>query len=221
MTLDTKLSKAVFKGNGSTTVFPFAFRVWDASQLAVTMTDAAGVSTDVTGDCTVTLTPTGGTVAYPNTGDALPNGATLAIVRNMPFTQGIDLVSASRFDPQVIEDGLDQATAERQQLAEMLERSVILPPTSSQTPEEVVQAIYASRDAAAASASTATTAAADTVNAAKAQLESYMTSAATSAANAAGSAGVCENLAHVFASAVYDYGSIADPVGTTTDYGAL
>lgn len=177
MTLDSKLSKAVYQGNGSTTVFPFAFKVWDTSQIAVTMTDAAGVSTDVTSNSTVTLTSSGGSVAYPATGSPLPTGAKLAITRNMSFTQGISLVSASRFDPQVLEDGLDQSTAERQQILEQMGRAVILPATSSESPEDVVTAIYASRDAAAASADAATVSA----NAASAQATAAKNSADTAA----------------------------------------
>lgn len=155
MTLDSKHSKDVYQGNGSTTAFPFAFKVWNTSQITVTVTDAAGVSTDVTSNSTVTLTTSGGSVTYPKTGSPLATGAKLAITRNMPFTQGINLTTASRFDPQVLEDGLDQATAERQQIQEQMARAVILPATSNESPQDVVASIYASRDAAAASASTA------------------------------------------------------------------
>ncbi|MFT4301692.1 MAG: hypothetical protein QM579_08060 [Desulfovibrio sp.] len=45
--------------------------------------------------------------------------------------------------------------------------------------------------------------------------------AVAAAANAAATAQVCLNLADVFTSAVNDYGSVADAVGTTTDYGQL
>ena len=179
MTLDSKLSKAVFQGNGSTTVFPFAFKVWDANHNAVTMTDAAGVSTDVTSNSTVTLTSSGGSVTYPKTGTPLPSGAKLAITRNMPFTQGINLTTASRFDPQVLEDGLDQATAERQQILEQMARAVILPPTSSESPEDVVQSIYASRDAAAGSASAASNKADEAAGSAQAAANSATTAAQT------------------------------------------
>lgn len=195
MTLDTNLSKAVYQGNGVTTAFPFAFRVWSSGQLVVTMTDAAGTSTDVTGECAITLSDTGGSVTYPVSGDPLPTGAALAITRNMPFVQGVDLVSASRFDPQVIEDALDQAAAERQQTLEMMQRAVILPATSDESPEDVVAAVYASRDAAAASAGTAQTAAAaaelgastaeSTVQTATAAAVTEATTQATSAAASA------------------------------------
>ena len=195
MTLDSKLSKAVYEGNGSTTVFPFAFKVWETSHIAVTMTDAAGVSTNVTSNCTVTLTSSGGSVTYPNSGSPLPSGAKLAITRNMPFTQGINLTTASRFDPQVLEDGLDQATAERQQILEQMARAVILPATSSESPQDVVAAIYASRDSAAASASEASaqsTAAQSSAHEAKisaGDAASSATAAALSAAEAEAASG--------------------------------
>lgn len=179
MTLDSKLSKAVYQGNGSTTVFPFAFKVWDSSHIAVTVTDAAGVSTDVTSNSTVTLASSGGSVTYPKTGSPLPSGAKLAITRNMPFTQGINLTTASRFDPQVLEDGLDQGTAERQQMLEQMARAVILPPTSNESPEDVVQSIYASRDAAAASASAASAQATAAQNSADMAAHSAETAAQT------------------------------------------
>ncbi|WP_298997049.1 hypothetical protein [uncultured Desulfovibrio sp.] len=199
MTLDSKLSKAVYQGNGSTTVFPFAFKVWDSNHIAVTVTDAAGVSTDVTSNSTVTLTSSGGSVTYPKSGSPLPGSAKLAITRNMPFVQGINLVSASRFDPQVLEDGLDQATAERQQILEQMARAVILPPTSNESPEDVVASIYASRDAAAASASAASNKADAAEVSAQAAANSASTAAQTvetAAAEAVSAATAQANAAH-------------------------
>lgn len=175
MTLDTAHSKEIYHGNGTATVFPFAFTVWGTGQVLVTRSLPGQLGeTDVTAQCTITLSENGGTVIYLYEGAPLPSGATLAITRNMPFTQGVDLVSASRFDPQVIEDALDQATAERQQVKEMLARAVILPSTSDETPQEVVQGVYAARD--------------DAANSAAAASESEG-AAAASASNAATSAG--------------------------------
>ena len=172
MTLPYSPSRAVYEGNGAATAFPFAFKVWSADQLSISLTSPEGLTTPAQG-WSASLGENGGTITYLHNGAALPAGWRLAIVRDMPFAQGIDLVSASRFDPQVIEDGLDQATAELQQLSEKITRAVILPATSDLSPEDVVQSIYASRDAAAASA-----------NAASAQA----TAAQTSAEAAAGSA---------------------------------
>ena len=156
MTLPFSPSRAVYQGNGAATAFPFAFKVWSTDQLSVSITSPEGRTTAVQG-WTASLGESGGTLTYLHNGAPLPDGWRLAIVRDMPFAQGIDLVSASRFDPQVIEDGLDQATAELQQLNEKITRAVIMPATSEQSPEEVVASIYASRDAVAASASAAST----------------------------------------------------------------
>lgn len=145
MTMPYSASRALFEGNGAATQFPFSFRVWEESQLIVSLTSPQGETTQATG-WTATLSDSGGTVSYLHQGAALPEGWKLAIVRNMPFSQGIDLVSGARFDPQVMEDGLDQAAAERQQLLEQLSRAVILPPTSRQSPQEVVEGIRTDRE---------------------------------------------------------------------------
>lgn len=148
MTLPYSPSRAVYEGNGAATAFPFAFKVWSTDQLNISLTSPKGETCPAQG-WAATIGESGGTVTYLHDGAPLPAGWRLAIVRNMPFAQGIDLISASRFDPQVIEDGLDQATAELQQLNEKLARAVIMPATSDKSPEEVVASVYSSRDAAA------------------------------------------------------------------------
>lgn len=154
MTMPYSPSRVVYEGNDAATRFPFSFKVWDASQLVVTLTSPGGVTTEASG-WTADLGASGGEIVYLHGNAALPAGWKLAVTRDMPFTQEVNLVSASRFDPQVIEDALDQATAERQQVKEMLGRAVILPATSSETPQDVVQAVYAARDDATAAASSA------------------------------------------------------------------
>lgn len=174
MTLPYSPSRAVYAGNGTATVFPFAFKVWSEEQLVVSVTSPEGV-TSVAQGWSAALNESGGAVTYLHEGTPLPEGWRLAIVRDMPFGQDIDLVSATRFDAQVIEDGLDVAAAERQQLREQLARAVIMPPTSETTPEEVVQSVYDARDAAAASASAASgsaSAASDSADLAQAWAES-------------------------------------------------
>lgn len=146
MTLDTTLSKVLYQGNGSATQFPFAFKVWEPGQIRVTVTGPGRESRDVTAQSQVELTEDGGVVTYPLAGEALSDEYSLSVTRNMPFTQDIDLVSGSRFDAKVMEIGMDQSAAERQQLLEQLGRAVILPPTSEKSPEEVVEDIYAARD---------------------------------------------------------------------------
>lgn len=201
MTLPYSPSRAVYHGNGAATTFPFAFKVWNTDQLSVSLTSPDGRTTPAQG-WSASLGESGGTVTYQHNGTPLPAGWRLAIVRDMPFAQGIDLVSASRFDPQVIEDGLDQATAELQQLSEKIARAVIMPATSDQSPEEVVATIYASRDAAAASADVASAQAVVAQASADAAASSAATAAQTvqtAATDAVSAATAQANDAHISA----------------------
>lgn len=153
MTMPYSPGRALFEGNGTATDFPFSFKVWGTEQLTVTLTGPDGNSRPASG-WTARLNDDGGSVTYLHEGAPLPAGWKLAITRNMPFEQQIDLVSGTRFDAEVIETGLDRATAERQQLLEQLQRAVILPPTSDETPikmaEQLLQAGKAAQGSAAA-----------------------------------------------------------------------
>lgn len=154
MTLETTVSKAVYTGNGATTEFPFSFKVWDEDQILISVTDAQGYVQEA-GEYSVTLSAGGGTVSYLHEGAPLPMGWKLALTRDMPFTQEDDYITGTRFDPGVIETALDKATAERQQLREQLQRAVILPPTSDETPEDMAQEMLRARDEAVQSAGAA------------------------------------------------------------------
>lgn len=131
MTIASAVSKVTLNGNGSTTSFPFGFKVWKAADLEVSITDASGVVSVVT-NWGVALNPSGGgTVAYPTSGPPLPTGHKITIARSMDFLQDVDLVSGTRWDPEVVETALDRATAERQQLKEKLDRAVTVDVASS------------------------------------------------------------------------------------------
>lgn len=141
MTLDSSLSRALFEGNGIATEFPFSFKVWDASQLAVSVGFPDGTSKIVIPD-SVKLTDTGGTVTYTHNDAPLPEGYTLAIVRNMPFIQDNRYITGTRIDPHVFETRLDQDCAERQQLLEELSRCVKVSVSSGMAPEQLLEAIF-------------------------------------------------------------------------------
>ena len=149
MSLENSISKTLYTGNGVTREFSFPFKVWQASQVRVILaepstkageggTNAAslsGTETDVTAQVSVSLSPTGGTVTFAT---APAPGATLAILRQMPFVQEDRYITGTRFDPHEIEDALDIACAERQELKEQLDRSVKLPPSSLLDPDELI-----------------------------------------------------------------------------------
>ncbi len=119
-------SRALFNGNDLTTDFPFSFKVWDKNELLVEYTDKEGNTYTASG-WSVNLTDSGGTVSYLLNGAPLPSGYKLAILRSMPFKQEVDLITGTRFDPEVVENALDKATAERQQLFEMTSRALLVP----------------------------------------------------------------------------------------------
>ena len=185
MTMPYSPSRAVYEGNDAATRFPFSFKVWDASQLVVTLTSPDGATAEASG-WTADIGASGGEIVYLHEAAPLPSGWKLAVTRNMPFTQEVNLVSASRFDPQVIEDALDQAAAERQQTLEMMRRAVILPATSDKSPQDMVLDMYAARDDAqsASSAAQASQTAAGQ-SAAQAAASAAGASAAVAAATAA------------------------------------
>ncbi len=188
--LESTVSKNVFEGNGSATVFPFTFRVWKTSELQVSVTSPEGKSEIVT-DWTAELTESGGSLTYLRDGTPLPNGWKLAVTRDMPFTQEVNLITGTNFDPEVIETALDMAAAERQQLRERLARAVVVEPTDEKSAEDLLDDIVASREAAANSATAAAgsaTAAAGSASAADASADAASGSAAAASSSAGDSA---------------------------------
>lgn len=143
MTLDLQTSRVVFKGNGAAVEFPFDFKVWDASQIAVFVSDDPdGINEMEVTPQKVILTESGGTVTYTLEGKPLPEGYTLSIVRNMPFIQEDMYITGTRFNPEVIETRFDKDCAERQQILEMLSRCIKVSVTSGMTPEQLLKAIF-------------------------------------------------------------------------------
>ena len=143
MTLDLQTSRVVFKGNGVAVEFPFDFKVWDASQIAVFISDDPdGINEMEVTPQKVILTESGGTVTYTLEGKPLPEGYTLSIVRNMPFIQEDMYITGTRFNPEVIETRFDKDCAERQQILETLSRCIKVSVTSGMTPEQLLKAIF-------------------------------------------------------------------------------
>ena len=123
-----------FIGTGTATVFPFAFKVFTATNLQVVRVDT---STGL--ESTLVLT-TDYTVSLNADQDSNPGGnvtllAVLATGFNMVITSDIanlqptDLTNQGGFYPEVITDALDRATIQIQQMADELTRSIKIPVT--------------------------------------------------------------------------------------------
>ena len=204
MTLPYSHSRAVFHGNGAAQRFPFTFRVWDATQLDVYTISPQGEARPAPG-YSVELTPGGGTISYAPGGAPLPEGWSLAVLRAMPFTQNINLMAGTRFDPQVIEDALDMAAAERQQLREAVDRAVKVEPTGLTTPDELIADLRRAGDDAMKAAQASRAAAEDAQrerNAAAAEREATTERAAQAAASAEAARQWAESAEHDVLSAL-------------------
>jgi hypothetical protein len=133
MTVSSSTRRAgPFAGNGVTTAFPFTFKVFATSDIAVYLTDADGVQTLLTSNYTVTLNgdqdaSPGGTINYPTVGSPMATGYTLDAVGSLAYTQSTDITNTGRFLPQIIENALDKVTILIQQLLERFARALTYP----------------------------------------------------------------------------------------------
>ena len=120
MTIATSVRTAgPYTGTGAVSVYPFAFKVFQASDLLVNSTNTLGaISTLVlSSDYSVTLNADqdnnpGGTI---NLTAALASGYVLNITSNVPATQSASLTNGGGFFPKVIEGALDRLTILLQQ----------------------------------------------------------------------------------------------------------
>ena len=157
MTISSTTRKAgPYLCDGVQVAFPFAYKVFRASDLYVVRTNAAGLESvlTLTTDYTVALNSNqnvspGGTVTF-NTPPA--SGFKVTLGSAVPNTQPTDLTNQGGFYPSVIADALDRAGIQIQQLAEKVGRSVTTDFSSSQTPEDLINQINTNAAAAAASA---------------------------------------------------------------------
>lgn len=120
-----------YAGNGGTTAFPFAFKVFQASDVLVVQTDTtpADHTLALNTDYTVALNPNqdanpGGTV---NMAVAPPSGYLLTIGSNVPELQSVTLTNNGGFYPTVINTALDYLTILIQQLSEKVGRALVMP----------------------------------------------------------------------------------------------
>lgn len=150
MTISSNIRKAgPFVGNGTASTFAFSFKVFQASDLEVVRLDVATTIETVlviNSNYTVSLNADqnsnpGGSITL--TAGALASGFNLVITSDIENLQPTDIVNQGGFYPDVIEDALDRATIQIQQLQEAVDRSAKLPITSSADADALVADIVA------------------------------------------------------------------------------
>lgn len=136
MTISSTTRKAgPYSGNDLAVAFPFAFKVFDTSDVYVVYTSPTNEETvlALNTDYTVALnsnqdTSPGGTVTLPT---ALPSSTKLTITSSVDNLQPVDLTNNGGFYPTVINKALDRATIQIQQLAEKVGRALVWPISSA------------------------------------------------------------------------------------------
>jgi hypothetical protein len=120
MTISTEVRTAgPYTGNGSTTEFAFAFKVFEASDVVVkTTTNGTTTTETLTTNYSVALNAdqdvsAGGTITM-----VTPplSSTTLTISSDVPTTQNVKLANLGGFYPTVFNDALDRATIQIQQV---------------------------------------------------------------------------------------------------------
>jgi len=137
MTVSNTNNKVVFVGDGATLIFAYTFRIFQDSDLNVTIQD-----TSVTPQTEIILvlntdytvsgagSPSGGDVTLLLTGQlsAAPSATdNITILRDIPITQPLDLALQGSFPSQANEDAFDRRTFVEQQLQEQLGRTINIP----------------------------------------------------------------------------------------------
>ena len=125
-TVASTTNRIIYSGNNSTTVFPYAFKIFADTDLVITV-----VTTATGAEETQTIT-TDYTVS--GAGDASGGNVTMIIAptttedlvvrRVLPMTQGTDLVDNTSFSLEVLEEGYDRDIMIAQQLQEEIDRCI-------------------------------------------------------------------------------------------------
>ena len=148
LTISSETRKAgPYTGNGVTTSFSFAFKVFTTADVLVVLTNLSALETVLTlsTDYTVTLNSNqdsnpGGTVVLPS---ALITGFLLTLSSQVGALQATDLTNQGGFYPSVLNTALDKLTILVQQLKEQVGRAVKVDISSSITPATLTTYIVA------------------------------------------------------------------------------
>ena len=139
MTVSSTTVKNSYSGNGSTTEFAYAFKIFADTDLQVIIRSSTGAETTKTLTTHYTVSgagdASGGNVTFTS-GNTPASGETVVIRRAVPQTQAIDYIDNDPFPAETHEEGLDRATMTIQQMQEALDRSFKVSRTNTITSSE-------------------------------------------------------------------------------------
>lgn len=144
-----------YTGNNVSTTFPFSFKVFATSEVAVTKADVNGTESLMVldSDYSVTLNEDqvsnpGGTITYPISGSPLAIGEQLVLTGGLTYGQTTSLPNGGAYNANVVERTFDRVVMLLQQLLETSGRGIQLAVTaasnvSSKLPAPVAGAFLA------------------------------------------------------------------------------
>lgn len=125
MTVQKDVTKNIYVGNGSTRTFPFTFEcpAEHPEYIKVYLMQDDGTAL-ATSDYQLDMDAR--QITYPSSGAALPEGKKLVIMRELPLQQMMNLVNNGPYFAEDIETAFDENVMAMQQIAEKLNRSIIM-----------------------------------------------------------------------------------------------
>lgn len=125
MTVQKDVTKNIYVGNGSTRTFPFTFEcpAEHPEYIKVYLMQDDGTAL-ATSDYQMDMDAR--QITYPSSGTALPEGKKLVIMRELPLQQMMNLVNNGPYFAEDVETAFDENVMAMQQIAEKLNRSIIM-----------------------------------------------------------------------------------------------
>jgi len=137
MTISTTIIKNSYSGDGSTTVFPYTFKISAEADIQVIIRAANGTETVKTLTTDYTISGVGSASGGNVTMVTAPSATeTLVIRRETIQTQTVDLVENDPFTAETVEGAFDKSIAVSQELQEEVDRSIKLSRTNTMTSTE-------------------------------------------------------------------------------------
>lgn len=133
--LSTVRKAGPLAANGALVSFPFVFKIYAASDVAVIYTDLTNIENTLLLNVDYTVSVNVDQVASPGgtvtTTLAYATGEFITIQSLLDYTQTLDLTNAGSFYPNAIGDALDRNVILIQQLNELMSRAAVAPISSS------------------------------------------------------------------------------------------
>ena len=157
MTVVSSSNNITFAGDGVQIQFDFNFKIFREEDLAAVVRDSLGVEKQLVAGTDFKLISgpeieSGGRVSYPLSGPPLQVGESITFYRDIAYSQELELVDNDPFSAGLLNEAFDRGVMRDQQLQEQVARSLkydISTPVEEQLmPQEFMNTVISSRDAA-------------------------------------------------------------------------